>query len=76
MQTAAAVTSRMIRQPRMAACRKFVKPSLLRRFQHFVESTDWDERYLCHPGVDKVCLGVIAVSVFYFVPVLLPIFLK
>jgi hypothetical protein len=53
-----------------------MQPCLDRRFQHFIESTDWDERYLCHPWIDKVCLGVIVMAMLYFVPALMPVFLK
>jgi hypothetical protein len=61
---------RTIRQPRTVYCKIEAKRSLLRRFQQFIELTDWEKRYLCHERVDKVCLGIIAVSLIYFVPVL------
>ena len=48
----------------------------LKRFQHFIESTDWDEKYLCHKWIDKICLGIIALSILYFVPALASLFLK
>jgi len=76
MQNVATVSSQIIRQPRSAACRKFRKPSLLARFRHFIESTAWDERYLCHRWIDKACLGIIAVSMLYFIPFLMPLFLR
>ena len=63
--------SRTIRQSGMVS-----KQSLLRRFQHFIESTEWEERYLCHNMIDKICLGIIVISLLYFVPVLMSIFLK
>jgi hypothetical protein len=59
-------SSRAIRQPRAAQYRLTSKKSLLRRFQYFIESTDWEERYLCNHWVDKICLGGIVVSALYF----------
>jgi hypothetical protein len=49
---------------------------LLKRFQHFIESTDWEERYLCHNLIDKISLGIIVISLLYFVPVLGSIILR
>jgi hypothetical protein len=63
-------SSRAIRQPRAVYYKIDAKRSLLKRFQHFIESTDWEGRYLCHSRIDRVCLGVIFVSLLYFVPVL------
>ena len=57
---------RTIRQPRAVKYRLASKQSWLRRFQHFIESTDWDEKYLCHKVIDKICLGGIIVSIIYF----------
>jgi hypothetical protein len=65
-----AATSIAIRQPRVVQYRLASKRSLLRRFQHFVESTDWEERYLCHNLIDKIILGIILISLLYFVPTL------
>jgi hypothetical protein len=75
MRTMVTVSSRMIRQPRPVACKIAYKWSLLRRIQHLIASADWDERYLCNPLIDKICLGVIVVSLLYFIPVLAPIVL-
>ncbi|MHB8909404.1 MAG: hypothetical protein ACYDAA_11065 [Syntrophales bacterium] len=41
-----------------------------RRIRHLIEWSDWEERYLCSPWIDKICLVVIAVSLLYFAPVL------
>lgn len=60
---------RAIRQPSVVYYKIDAKRSLLKRFRHFIESTDW-EGYLCHKGIDKVCLGIIVISMLYFVPVL------
>ena len=59
-------SSRAIRQPRVVQYRLTSQKSLLRRFQYFIESTDWEERYLCNHWVDKICLGGIVVSALYF----------
>jgi hypothetical protein len=70
------VSPRAIRQPRVVYYKIDAKRSLLKRFRHFIESTDWERRYLCHKGIDKVCLGIIVISLLYFVPVLGPIILR
>jgi hypothetical protein len=66
-------TSIAIRQPRPAHYKITVPKGLLKRFQHFIESTDWEERYLCNRWIDKMCLGGIVVSVIYFMPLLVSI---
>jgi hypothetical protein len=43
------------------------KRSLLGRFEHFIESTDWEERYLCNHWIDKICLCGIFISMIYFI---------
>jgi hypothetical protein len=68
--------SRMIRQPRTVQYRIASQRSLLRRFQYFIEFSDWDQRYLCNKLIDKICLGIIALSLIYFVPFLAPICMK
>jgi hypothetical protein len=69
-------SSRAIGQPRAVQYRLASKRSRLRRFQHFIETTDWDEKYLCHKLIDKICMSVIVISLLYFVPYLAPIFLR
>ena len=59
-------SSSAIRQPKEVQCKIAYKQTLLRRFQHFIESTDWEERYLCNHWIDKMCLGGIVVSTLYF----------
>ena len=49
------------------------KQSLLRRFQHFIELTDWEKRYLCNHWIDKICLGGIVASMIYFLPFLMSV---
>jgi hypothetical protein len=68
-----AATSIAIRQPRLVHFKITAKKSLLKRFQHFIESTDWEERYLYNHWIDKMCLCGIVISVIYFTPLLLSI---
>jgi len=49
---------------------------LLRRFRHFIESSSRIERWICNAWVDGVCIGVIVVSVLYFLPILMPLLLE
>ncbi len=65
-----------IRQPRIAHCRITAKKSLLRRFRHFIESTNWEERYICNHWIDKACIGGIVASMIYFLPLLIFLILK
>jgi hypothetical protein len=69
-------SSRAIRRPRVVHCKITSKRNLIRRFERFIESTDWEEKYLCSQWIDKVCIGVFFISMLYFVPVLAPIFLR
>jgi hypothetical protein len=71
-----AASSTAIRQPRLMHYKIKAKKGLLRRFQHFIELTDWEERYLCNHWIDKICLGGIVVSVSYFNSVLTQFLLK
>jgi len=65
-----------IRRSRLIPYKITVKKSLLRRFRHFIESTDWEDRYLCNSRIDGICLTVIIVSMLYFLPILITIILK
>jgi hypothetical protein len=81
MKTMAAVpvrsaSSSAIRQTGMVHCKIAYKQTLLRRFQHFIESTDWEEQYLYNQWIDKMCLGGIAASLIYFLPLLISIILE
>lgn len=68
--------SRVMGQPKEAQFRLASKRSPLKRFQHFIESTDWEEKYPCHKLLDKICWGIIFMFLLYFVPFLAPIFLE
>ena len=65
-----AVASISIREPRIVHYKITAQKSLFGRLQYFIESTDWEERYLCNRWIDKMCLGGILVSMIYFIPVL------
>ena len=67
------ISSSAIRQPRAVQCKIAYNQTILGRFQHFIESTDWEERYLCNHWVDKMCLGGIVASMIYFIPILMSI---
>jgi hypothetical protein len=69
-------SSRAIRLPRSVQCKIASQRNLLRRFERFIESTDWDGRYLCSKWIDKACIGVLVMSLLYFAPVLAPVFLR
>jgi hypothetical protein len=73
MQNMATVSSRMIRQPRVTAYKAV--PGPLARFRHFIETTDWDGRYLRHRRIDQICNGILIAAVLYFIPVLAHVFL-
>ncbi len=72
----AVAPSRRIRQPQTFQYGWSSKRSLLSRFQHFIESTDWEDRYLFNHWTDKMCLGGIVVSALYFTTSLISAFLK
>jgi hypothetical protein len=67
----AVAPSRTIRESGAVRYRLASKRSLLRRFQHFIVSTDWEERYLCNHWLDKMCIVGIGVSLIYFLPLLM-----
>jgi hypothetical protein len=73
---ARAATFMAIRQPREVQYKLTAKRRWLRRFQHFIESTDWEERYLRNKVIDKISLGIIVISLLYFVPALGSIILR
>jgi hypothetical protein len=62
--------------PRAVLFGKMPKRSLLKRSQYFIESTEWDERYLCTRWIDKMCYGVIVISILYFATIALSSLLK
>ena len=68
-------SSRAIRRPIGVHCKISSRRSLVRRFERFIESTDWDEKYLRSQWIDKVCIGGFFISVLYFVSVLVSLFM-
>jgi hypothetical protein len=67
-------SSRAIRRPRGVHCKISSRRSLVRRFERFIESADWDETYLRSQWIDQVCISGFFISVLYFVPVLVSLF--
>lgn len=76
MDSLAIVSSKATGQTFFWVRRTSFKPRLLRSFQTFIESTDWERRYLCHRRIDRACLGVILLSALYFLPVMISVFLR
>jgi len=64
------------RQPRPVHHKITAKKSLLKPLQHFIKTTDWEERYLCNHWIDKMCLCGIVVPIIYFATILLASLLK
>ena len=62
--------SRAFRRPGSVSCKIAARRSLLKRFQRFILSTDWERRYFCHQGIDHLCLGVIVLAALFFLPLL------
>jgi hypothetical protein len=60
-------SSRVVRPTRVVYCKIASKRSLLKRLQLFIESTDWKDRYRCHPRIAKICLGGIVISILYLI---------
>jgi hypothetical protein len=65
MNILATVPLRAIRQPRAVLCKILSERTVINHFQYFIKTTDWG-KYLCHNVIDKVCLGVIILSIIYF----------
>lgn len=65
-----------IRQPRTTCQGLDARRSGLARFRRFIETTDWERRYLCHSGIDKACRGILLVALLYFAPLLGSILLR
>jgi hypothetical protein len=59
-----------IRQPGTVRYGIASRRGLRKRFEHFIEKTDWDERYVCNRLIDKLCLGGIVLTASYFFPIL------
>jgi hypothetical protein len=68
-----AAASLAVRQPRPVHYRIAAGKGPIRRFQHFIETTDWEKRYLCNHWIDKICFGGIVASIIYFTPLLMSI---
>ncbi len=69
-----AVTYQRVTQRRRAWHKAFTKPSYLRRFRYFIETSDWDDVILAQDEwISRICVGVIIVATLYFIPPVLTI---
>jgi hypothetical protein len=68
--------SREIRQPRSVHFKIAWRRYLYYQFRHFIETTDWEKRYLYNHWIDKICVGGIVASMIYFIPMLMAIIQK
>ncbi len=48
----------------------------MRRFERFIESTNWDKKCVGSQWIDKVCIGALFISMLYFLPVLVSLLLR
>ena len=69
-------TSIAIRQPRLVHYKITDRKGLLRRFRHFIETTDWEKQFISNRVIDKICLGGIMISYLNFTTCLLSFILK
>jgi hypothetical protein len=69
-------SSRAARRPGAVEWKIAAKRGWLRRFRHFIESSGGVERCICNKRIDGACIGVIVVSVLYFLPILVPLLLE
>ena len=77
MQSIATTFSRWIRRPEVAVSSSFSAGQLLRRHRYFIEATDWDEKILHQEKwMNRLCLGLVILSLLYFTPVLIFTLLK
>lgn len=70
------ISSGAIRQPRVVQCRIASKRNLVIGFQHFIETAEWEKRYLCSRWIDKICIAGIVISVVFFATSFISFFLK
>ena len=69
------VPSSAVRRPRSVQWGIASKRGPLRRFRRFIESSNWIERNFFGKWIDGACVGVIIVSVLYFLPILMSLLL-
>jgi len=58
------------------ASRSFMsKPNPLKKFRRFIENSNWDGDLLKYEKwIDASCVAVVALSVLFFIPVMLSVF--
>jgi hypothetical protein len=75
MTTVATNYSRHIGRP-ITGNMAYVSPGCSKRFRHFIENSDWDEKILSYEKpANKICAGAIIASMVYLVPILLKMIL-
>jgi len=75
METAATASSEIMNHPRSIAADRPAALPLFVRMCDAVESTDWDEKLIRTKWIDRVCVAIIALSLFFLVPLLASILL-
>ena len=65
MNILAVVPLRAIRQPGAELFKILSGRTVISYFQDLIKTTDWG-KYLCHTAIDRICLGVIILSIIYF----------
>jgi hypothetical protein len=58
--------SRAIRKPGADRCETLSAGIVISRFEHFIETTDWNEKIFCCTFIDKIGFGIMILSVIYF----------
>ncbi|MBE0555690.1 MAG: hypothetical protein IH628_00525 [Proteobacteria bacterium] len=67
--TAEAVTYQRRMRRQGAWHKAFTRENYLRRFRCFIEKSDWDDLIISQEEwINRMCIGVIIVAAFYFVP--------
>jgi hypothetical protein len=54
------------------------RPNYLRRFQYFIEKSNWDDVISTrNESINRICIGIIVIGALYFItPVLTILFLR
>jgi hypothetical protein len=72
MLTETTILTRSTAQPTIKAWNTSSALKSLQRYCSLIESTDWDEELLLQEKwINRICLTIIVLSAFYFIPVML-----
>jgi hypothetical protein len=53
----------------------FTRSNDLQRFRYFIEESDWDEILAKKAWINRMCIGIMIVALFYFtLPILIMLF--